>query len=44
LRWAGHGVAMANAPDAVKAAAGEVARGNDEDGVAIVMESILSGV
>ena len=44
LRWAGHSVAMANAPDAVKAAAGEVARGNDEDGVAIVLESILSGV
>ncbi len=38
LRWAGHGVAMANAhPDAL-AAAGEITAANSEDGVAEVLE------
>ncbi|SDC76521.1 Cof-type HAD-IIB family hydrolase [Actinokineospora iranica] len=38
LRWAGHGVAMANAHPAVKAAADEVTAKNSEDGVARVLE------
>ncbi|SES46440.1 HAD family hydrolase [Actinokineospora terrae] len=38
LRWAGHGVAMANAHDDVKAAADEVTAPNSEDGVAQVLE------
>jgi Cof subfamily protein (haloacid dehalogenase superfamily) len=38
LRWAGHGVAMANAhPDAI-AAANEVTTDNDDDGLARVLE------
>ncbi|MCU1685478.1 MAG: Cof-like hydrolase [Amycolatopsis sp.] len=38
LRWAGHGVAMANAHPAVLAAADEVTGPNSEDGVAQVLE------
>jgi hypothetical protein len=38
LRWAGHGVAMANAHPAVLAAADEVTAPNSEDGVAQVLE------
>ncbi|PPK65949.1 Cof-type HAD-IIB family hydrolase [Actinokineospora auranticolor] len=38
LRWAGHGVAMANAHDEVKAAADEVTASNADDGVALVLE------
>ena len=38
LRWAGHGVAMANAHDDVKAAADEVTAPNSEDGVAMVLD------
>ncbi|MDI2131914.1 HAD family hydrolase [Yinghuangia seranimata] len=42
LRWAGHGVAMANAHDAVKAVADEVTASNDEDGVAAVLERLFA--
>jgi hypothetical protein len=38
LRWAGHGVAMANAHADVLAAADEVTGTNAEDGVAQVLE------
>jgi Cof subfamily protein (haloacid dehalogenase superfamily) len=38
LRWAGHGVAVANAHPAVLAAADEVTAANTEDGVALVLE------
>lgn len=38
LRWAGHGVAMGNAHPEAIAAADEVAAGNDDDGVARVLE------
>lgn len=38
LRWAGHGVAMANAHDTVLAAADEVTAPNSEDGVAMVLD------
>lgn len=38
LRWAGHGVAMANAHPSVLAAADEVTAPNSEDGVALVLE------
>lgn len=38
LRWAGHGVAMANAHSDVLAAADEVTAPNSEDGVALVLE------
>jgi Cof subfamily protein (haloacid dehalogenase superfamily) len=38
LRWAGHGVAMANAHPAVLEAADEVTAPNSEDGVAQVLE------
>ena len=42
LEWAGRGIAVANAhPDAL-AAADEVTASNDEDGVALVLESLLS--
>lgn len=42
LRWAGRSVAMANAHPQVLAAAGEVTASNDDDGVAIVLESMMS--
>ena len=38
LRWAGHGVAMANAHPTVLAVADEVTGPNTEDGVAQVLE------
>ncbi len=38
LRWAGHGVAMADAHPAALAAADEVTAGHDQDGVAVVLE------
>ena len=38
IGWAGHGVAMGNAPDLVKAAANETAPDNDSDGAAIIVE------
>ncbi len=38
LRWAGHGVAMANAHPAVLEAADEITAGNSEDGLAKVLE------
>ncbi|MFK4761918.1 Cof-type HAD-IIB family hydrolase [Microbacterium sp. ZW T5_45] len=41
LRWAGHGVAMADADDVVKDAADEVTASNDDDGVARVIERML---
>lgn len=42
LRWAGHGVAVANAHPAVLAAADEVAPSNEDDGVAAVLERLLA--
>lgn len=42
LRFAGLGVAMGNAEDVVRKAADYVARSNDEDGVALVIEHLLS--
>lgn len=45
LKRAGRAIAMGNAPDAVKAAAHDVTRGNDEDGVAHAIDTlILTGV
>ncbi|AKV86784.1 hydrolase [Microbacterium sp. CGR1] len=41
LRWAGHGVAMADATDVVQDAADETATSNDDDGVARVIERVL---
>jgi hydroxymethylpyrimidine pyrophosphatase-like HAD family hydrolase len=38
LRWAGHGVAMANAHPAVLKAADEITAGNSEDGLAVILE------
>ncbi|HET8628014.1 MAG TPA: Cof-type HAD-IIB family hydrolase [Thermomicrobiales bacterium] len=42
LAWAGRGVAVANAHPAVLAAADGITRANDEDGVALVLERLLS--
>ncbi|MGH2916499.1 MAG: HAD family hydrolase [Solirubrobacteraceae bacterium] len=42
LVWAGRGVAVANAHPEVLAAADEITAGNDEAGVAIVLERLLS--
>ncbi|MDX6505036.1 MAG: hypothetical protein QOE29_2161 [Gaiellaceae bacterium] len=42
LEWAGHGVAVANAHPLALAAADEVTASNDEDGVALVLERLLS--
>jgi hydroxymethylpyrimidine pyrophosphatase-like HAD family hydrolase len=42
LRWAGLGVAMAHAPEALRRAAAQVTAGNDEDGVAVVLERLLA--
>ena len=41
LAYAGRGVAMGNAPTEVKAAADEMTAGNNEDGVALVLERLL---
>jgi Cof subfamily protein (haloacid dehalogenase superfamily) len=42
LQWAGHGVAMGNADDVTKALADEVAPSNADDGVAVVLERLLT--
>ncbi|MFI5843320.1 HAD family hydrolase [Catenuloplanes sp. NPDC051500] len=42
LAWAGHGVAMGNAHPELKAIADEVAPGNDDDGVAVVLDQIFT--
>lgn len=44
LAWAGRGIAMANADPATKAIADEVTAGNDDDGVAIVIERLVAAV
>lgn len=41
LRWAGRGVAMGNAQEAVRAAVDEVTLSHVEDGVAVVLETLL---
>lgn len=41
LIWAGRGIAVANAHDEVLAVADEVTASNDEDGVALVLETML---
>lgn len=41
--WAAHGVAMANAHDALKAVAHEVTASNEDDGIAVVLEELLAG-
>jgi hydroxymethylpyrimidine pyrophosphatase-like HAD family hydrolase len=41
LDWAGYGVAMGNAHPELKAVADEVAPGNDDEGVAAVLDRIL---
>jgi Cof subfamily protein (haloacid dehalogenase superfamily) len=43
LRWAGHGVAMANAAPETLAAADEITLSNDEHGVALVLERYAGG-
>jgi Cof subfamily protein (haloacid dehalogenase superfamily) len=43
LMWAGHGVAMANAPEATRAIADEVTVSNLDDGVAVALERMLRG-
>lgn len=42
LSWAGHAVAMANGHPELKAVADEIAPPNDEDGVAVVLDRLLS--
>lgn len=42
LRWAGRGIAMGQAPDLVRAAADEVTAPVWQDGVAVVLEALLS--
>ncbi|HEY9438605.1 MAG TPA: HAD family hydrolase [Streptomyces sp.] len=39
--WARHGVAMANAHDALKAVAQEITASNEQDGIALVLERLL---
>lgn len=41
LEWAGVGVAMGNATDAVKAIADEVTASNNEDGIALALDKFL---
>lgn len=41
FRWAAHGVAMADAHDELRAIADEVTAGNDDDGIAKVLERFL---
>lgn len=41
LRWAGHSFAVANAHPSAKAAAGRVIESNDDDAVAILIETLL---
>jgi HAD superfamily hydrolase (TIGR01484 family) len=40
--WASHSVAMANAHEELKAVADEVTSSNEEDGIAVVLERLLS--
>ena len=42
LTWAGHGVAMGNADPATKQIADEVTASNDHDGVALIVEQLIS--
>jgi hydroxymethylpyrimidine pyrophosphatase-like HAD family hydrolase len=42
LRWAGRGVAVANAHPDVLACADTVVASNDDDGVAALLESVLA--
>jgi Cof subfamily protein (haloacid dehalogenase superfamily) len=42
IAWAGYGVAMANSAPVTLAAADEVTLSNDEDGVAVVLERLLT--
>lgn len=42
LKWAGHGVAVANAHHEARAAAAEVTASNDDDGVAVVLERLFA--
>ncbi|MDX3227051.1 Cof-type HAD-IIB family hydrolase [Streptomyces sp. ME19-01-6] len=42
LRWAAHGVAMADAHEELKAVADEVTASNEEDGIALVLERLFS--
>jgi Cof subfamily protein (haloacid dehalogenase superfamily) len=44
IRWAGLGVAVANADPRVLEVADEVTASNDDDGVALVIERLLGGV
>lgn len=44
LRWAGRGIAMANAEPEAVAAADEVTTSNAVDGVAVVLERVLAGL
>jgi hydroxymethylpyrimidine pyrophosphatase-like HAD family hydrolase len=43
LRWAGRGIAMANADDSPLAVADEVTLSNDDHGVAVVLERLVGG-
>ena len=43
LRWAGRGLAVANAHELVLAAADRVIGSNDDDGVAVELEALLGG-
>jgi Cof subfamily protein (haloacid dehalogenase superfamily) len=43
LRWAGRGIAVANAAPETLAAADEITLSNDEHGVAVVLERIVEG-
>ena len=43
IEWAGLGVAMGNGHPDLKAVADEVTAGNDDDGVALVVERLLTG-
>ncbi|MCP3818051.1 Cof-type HAD-IIB family hydrolase [Streptomyces sp. A3M-1-3] len=40
--WAGHGVAMANAHEELKAVAQEVTASNEDEGIAVVLEQLLA--
>ncbi|WP_351230646.1 HAD family hydrolase [Streptomyces sp. NPDC002133] len=40
--WSAHGVAMANAHDDLKAVAQEITASNEHDGIAVVLEELLS--
>lgn len=41
LQWAGRGIAMGNAISPVKAVADEITSGNDDDGVALILEHLF---